>query len=157
MSERLSTGFANAINAVGSVKSVMANGIIHLYSGTQPADADLAETGNLLMILTQDSLAFTPGNAANGLNMDLSVDGVLAKSAAETWSGIGEAIASTGTVAGWFRWYDNAREMGASVTAIRMDGAIGTSAGFEMQMSNSTIVADVAAVVQSFNYTTARA
>jgi hypothetical protein len=157
MAERLSTGLADAINAVGSVKSIMANGIIHIYSGAQPADADDAETGDLLMILTVSGGAFTPGSPANGLNMGDSSGGVLAKAAAEEWSGVGLPAAGIGTLAGWFRWYDNDRVLGASVTARRFDGSVGPSIAYEMQMSNTTIVDAVAAVVQSFNYTTTRA
>jgi len=52
MAKRLSTGFVNARNQTGSTKSIMQNGIIHIFSGTQPATADAAETGTLLMQLT---------------------------------------------------------------------------------------------------------
>lgn len=153
MAERLSTGFANALNTVGSVKDIMANGIIEIRTGTQPADADDAESGTLLMKLTLNSAAFTPVTGTNGLNMGVSAAGVLAKAVAEVWSGIGLA----GGIAGHFRWYDKNYTTGASTTAVRMDGSIGTSATYEMQMSNTTIVVDVAAVVQTFNYTTTRA
>jgi len=157
MAERLSTGFADAVNAVGSVKTVMANSVIHIYSGSQPATADASETGTLLMILTVGSGAFVPGVSTNGLNMDVSTAGVLAKTAAETWSGIGLAAASTGTAAGWFRWYDNAVVTGASTTAVRLDGAIGTSTAYEMNWSNTTIVEGVTATVNNHNYTTTKA
>ena len=108
MAERLSTGFANAVNAIGSVKSVMNDSVIHIYSGIQPATADAVETGDLLMIITVDSLAFVSGAPGNGLSMDVSAAGILSKTVSETWSGDGLAAAGTGTVAGWFRWYDNA-------------------------------------------------
>lgn len=156
MAERLSTGLADAINTVGSVKDIMDLGVIEIRSGSQPASADDAEEGVLLMLLTVDSLAFTPGTGVNGLSMGTSVDGVLGK-AAETWSGVGLAAAgSGGLVAGHFRWYDKNYTKGASTTAVRMDGAIGASAAYELQMSNTTIVEAVAAVVQTFNYTTTR-
>lgn len=150
MAEKLSTGFVDAINTVGSVKSVMANGVIGLYSGPQPSNADEAETGDLLLLLTQDSLEFTPGVATNGLNMGLSVEGVLSKDATEVWSGLGLPAAGSGVVAGYFRWYDNAMVTGASTTAIRVDGTISVTPDYEMQMSNTTIVTGVAAVVNSF-------
>ena len=158
MAERLSTGFANALNVTGSVKSIMANSYIDIYTGTQPASADAVETGTRIMRLTLNSGDFTPGTATNGLNMGTSTDGVLAKAAAEVWSGVGLAAAgSGGLIAGWFRWKENSDTGGASTTAIRLDGAIGTSSTNEMQMSNTTIVESVAAVVQTFNYTTTKA
>jgi len=152
MAERLSTGFVDAVNAVGSVKSVMANGVIHGYSGPQPATADAAESGDLLIIYTKDSGAFTPGVSTNGLNMGVSTDGVLAKDTTEVWSGVGLAAAGTGTAVGHFRWYDNSVTTGASTTAVRIDGAIGTSSSYEIQMSNTTIVEDGPSTITSFTY-----
>jgi hypothetical protein len=251
MAERLSTGFADAVNTVGPVKTVMNDSVIHIYSGLQPATADAVETGDLLMIVTLDSLAFVPGAPGNGLSMDVSTAGVLAKTVAETWSGDGLAAAGTGTVAGWFRWYDNAVLTGAGaavaqvddvtvvnavdanvyaidvdgtvyshtaatsstlitiadalaalipngvsdgiskvtitsatpgvaqsvtidgtttvgtdltvtaitanrVAAVRIDGAIGTTTSFEMQLSNTTIVEAGPALFPTFNYTTTK-
>lgn len=159
MAERLSTGFVDALNVTGSVKSIMTNFTIHLFSGTQPATADAAETGDLLMKLTLGSGAFVSGSPGNGLNFHtVSTAGVLPKAPAETWSGVGEAAAgSSGTIAGWFRAYANTVVTGDSATAVRFDGRIGTDSTAEMQMSNTTIVEAVAAVVQTFNYTTVKA
>jgi len=156
MAERLSTGFADAVNAVGSVKTVMANSVIHIYSGAQPATADAVETGTLLMKLTVGSGAFVPGVATNGLNMGVSVAGVLAKAVAEVWSGVGLAAAGVGVAAGWFRWYANDVITGASTTAVRLDGAIGASTSYEIQMSNTIIVDGGTSVVNNFNYTTTK-
>jgi len=156
MAERLSTGFTDAVNAVGSVKDVMVNSVIHFYSGAQPATADAVETGDLLAIITLASGAFVPGVGTNGLNMDVSTAGVLAKAVAETWSGIGLAAASTGTAAGWFRWYANDVTTGASTTAVRLDGAIGTSSAYELQLSNTIIVEDAPVTISTFNYTTTK-
>jgi len=153
MAERLSTGFVNAINVTGSVKTIMANSVIHVYSGTQPTTADAAETGTLLMIYTLASGAFVPGVATNGLNMGTSTDGVLVKAVEEVWSGIGLAAASTGTAAGWFRWYANDVITGASTTAIRIDGAIGSSSSYELQMTNTVIAEDGPSTISTFNYT----
>lgn len=156
MAERLSTGLADYINATGSVKAAFTNSVIHIYSGTQPATADAAETGDLLMILTESAGAFVSGAPGNGLNMDVSTGGVLAKAVAETWQGVGLAAAGVGTVAGYFRWYANTVVTGISTTAVRMDGAIGSSASYEMQMSNTTIVEAGPATVNTFTYTTTK-
>ena len=156
MAERLSTGFADAINETGSIKSIMDDSVIHIYSGSQPATADDTETGDLLMIITQDSAEFVPGAPANGLSMGVSAAGVLAKNTAETWSGNGLPAASTGTIAGWFRWYANDVDTGPSTTAIRVDGAIGGTSSYELQVSNTTIVEDGPAIFPIFNYTTTK-
>lgn len=147
---------ADAINTVGSVKTIMTNSIIHIFSGAQPATADAVEAGTLLMKLTVNAGAFTPGVGTNGLNMGTSALGVLSKAVAETWKGLGEVEAGTGTIATWFRWYDNSVTQGASTTAIRCDGSIGTSSTYDMQMSNPTIVAGAPATVNTFTYTTTK-
>ena len=154
MSERLSTGLRNAILDTHCFKTLMADGVIHIYSGTQPTDPDAIETGTLLMIITDLGLTFTPGVATNGLEMAAAaVAGVLAKLASETWKGTGLTAASTGTVAGWFRWYDNAVDDGVSATAIRCDGAIGNTSAYEMQMSNTMIVDGGETTITTFTYT----
>lgn len=156
MAERLSTGFANAINTVGDVKTIMANGVIAIYSGTQPTTADLIETGTLLAHITLGSVTQTvPMTGTNGLNMGTSSGGVLSKAVAESWSGNGEAAAgvSPGTAAGWFRWYDAGHVVGASSSEVRMDGNIGTSSTNEMQLSNTSIVTSNPISVTTFTFT----
>lgn len=152
MAERLSTGFVNAVNQTGSVKATMADGVIYIYSGTQPATADAAETGDLLMVVSVDAGTFTPGSAAAGLEMGTSTDGVLSKASGETWKGVGLAAAGAGTQAGWYRWYANARTQGISTTAVRVDGAIGTTSSYEMQLTNNVIVEAGELILQTFNY-----
>jgi len=154
--ERLSTGFVNATQIAGSTKDIMANGVIGIYSGTQPLSANDTESGSLLMLLTLEGGAFVGGEATNGLNMDAVVDGVLFKAAAEVWKGVGLPAAGTGTTATWYRWYDNAFTKGASTTAVRLDGSIGTTSSYEMRMSNTTIVENGPSTVSTFTYTRPR-
>ncbi|NCN39676.1 hypothetical protein GW916_00345 [bacterium] len=156
MAERLSTGFVNALNVNGSVKTIMANSVIRIFSGVQPATADAAETGTLLQEITIASGAFASGSAINGLNMGVSTDGVLAKAAAEVWSGIGLAAAGTGIFAGWFRWYANTVVTGISTTAIRVDGKCGTSSTDELQLSNLLIVEGAPTTINVFNFIPAK-
>jgi hypothetical protein len=120
----------------GSFQDLMANGVLCIYSGTQPTDADAAETGTLLCKITKGSGAFTPGTATNGINFDNATGGALLKAAAEVWSGVNVA---TGT-AGWFRLYANAMTTGADATgaALRCDGAISTS-GAQINMSSTAM------------------
>jgi hypothetical protein len=157
MALRLSTGLVNALNVTDDFKALMVNSVIYRYSGTQPANADSIETGTLLDVITLNAGTFTPGSPTNGLNMDVSTDGVLAKAVAEVWQSVGLAAAGTGTVAGWFRWYANARVQGTSTTAIRLDGAIGTSSSYEMQMSNTSIVEGNTSSVSTFTVTQPKA
>lgn len=120
---RLSTGAINALLSTGSFKTVFANAVLCVYSGTQPATADAAETGSLLATVTVDAGAFVPGAATNGLNFDAADGKRIAKAAAETWKGI---YGASGTM-GWFRLYANDKATGDSTTGVRVDGSIGTS------------------------------
>ena len=156
MAERFTTTHADMICT--AVKTAYANGVLAIYGGaSQPADANDAEAGTLLALITLASGAFTPGVATNGLNFDAPSSGVLSKAAAETWSGVGLAAAGTGTTATYFRFYDNAQDTGASPTGLRFDGAIGTTSTAELQMSVTTIVEGAPVVINSFTYTPARA
>jgi len=158
MAERLSTGFVNAVNVTGSVKTIMNDSVLHIFGGaSQPATADAAETGTLLMIVTVDAGAFVSGAPGNGLSMDASVGGVLSKTAAEAWEGLGLAAASTGTTATWYRWYGNTVVTGISTTAIRVDGSVGTSSTNELQLTNAVIAENSPLTIDTWTYTTPKA
>ena len=128
----------------GSYVDLFRNCVIDIFSGSQPADADSAETGTKLVSITLASGAFTGGATANGINFGEVVAGVLAKESGETWSGVGLA---TGT-AGWFRIYANAYTTGASTSEIRMDGAVATS-GSQFNMSSTSVVTAATTTVDS--------
>lgn len=155
MAERFSTGYVDAKNTVGSTKSIMDGGVIHVFADAlQPATADAAETGTLVLKLTKDGLAHTPGATTNGIVLGTSTDGVLTLNA-DTIKGVGLAAAgaSPGKTALWYRWYDHDVVTGESTTAIRIDGAVGTSTAYEMMMSNTRIVEGVESVIGSVSYT----
>lgn len=132
MTIRLSTGAKNTM--MDALDVALANGRLDIYSGSQPSTADLAETGTLLVSLTVSSGAFTPGVGTNGLNFDSASDGIIVKAAAEVWSGV---AVSTGT-AGYFIFYSNDVDTGASTTSIRFMGSIATS-GADLNMTSTTI------------------
>jgi len=156
MAERFSTGHAAII--CDAVRTAYANGILALFGGaSQPADTNSAETGTLLCLITVGGGAFTPGQAANGLNFGATVSGAIAKATGETWTGDGLAAAGDGMIATYFRFYDNDYVTGASTTAVRFDGAISTSATAELQMSVTMIVEGAPVVINSFTYTPTRA
>jgi hypothetical protein len=151
---KFSTGLKNqlfgAIRGAVTTTASLEHGVIYIYSGTQPATADAAATGTLLMIVTVASGAFVHGSATNGLDFDAPSAGAMAKAAAETWSGVGLAAAGTGTTAGWFRHCGNpADDQGISTTLPRIDGRISTS-GAEMSLSNLTIVYGASTTVDTY-------
>lgn len=153
MALRLSTLMRNAIlgKASGdndSFKDLFQDGIIEIYSGSQPADADTAESGTKLVRITESSGAFTPGAATNGLEFGDASGGSIAKASGETWSGVGLA---TGT-AGWFRHYDNDYDTGAGTDKIRFDGAVSTS-GAELNLSSTSIVTSATTTIDSYTIT----
>lgn len=151
MAERLSTGLRNEILKSGgsSMADALLNGVIYIFSGTQPATADDTESGyTLLGIVSVDHLTFTPGSPTNGLNLDVATGGVVSKAVAETWQFEG----ITNGTAGWFRLYANDRLQGTSTTAIRLDGAISTS-GAEINMSNTAVVTSAIGTIDAFAVT----
>lgn len=86
---------------------------------------------------------------ANGLRFEVSASGVLAKIAADVWSGV--AVAS-GT-AGWFRVVGAQADAGASSTVLpRLDGNVGT-AGANLNLSSTTITATATESISEFQLT----
>ncbi len=139
----------------GSYASVLRNGTIDIYSGSQPASADDAETGTLLCSITLNSAAFTPGTPENGINLGQVDNATIHKAIdpdtgnPEIWSGIGTSACGTGGInAGWFRFYANDKATGSSTQAIRIDGAVSTS-GAQLNMSNTLIVEGVTVTIDT--------
>ncbi len=132
----------------GSLQELLKDGVIRVYSGSQPSSADDAETGSLLLKITVSSGDFTPGSPTNGLEIQGPIDGVINIKDGEIWSGKG---LSDG-VAGWFRYYDNLEQTGAVKSAVRLDGVCGTS-GAQLNMSSTSIKAGATTTVDSFEIT----
>lgn len=111
-------------NATG-ILTMFAKGAIYLYTGPQPASADAAVgSATLLGIVTHNAVTFVPGGAADGLNFDTPVLGVLNIKSTESWKSV---CTAAGTM-GWFRMVGNAVDsFGASTTLCRIDGSIATS------------------------------
>ena len=59
MAQRKSTGLVNFMADEGSAQNALANGRLYIYSGAQPASADDAISGTLLVTLTKGGGAFT--------------------------------------------------------------------------------------------------
>lgn len=123
----------------GSLRDILKNGTIHIYTGSRPSTAELVESGTLLLKITLDGNTLTPGAATNGINLG-QWDGTTIKRAVdplttltEVWKGAGLSDDS----AGWARFYDNNVETGAASSGdkLRMDGAVNTT-GADLNMQN---------------------
>lgn len=101
---------------------------IRIYSGTQPADADTAKSGNTT--LAELALSATPFASASG--GEVAVNTVTADTAAN----------ASGT-ATWFSIED-----GAGTTRY-IDGSVGTS-GCDLNMSTTNIVADAEVRIENW-------
>lgn len=131
-----------------SLKEIFNGAVLHIYSGSAPSTADLVESGVLLLVITEDSLAFTIGSLTNALLFDAVSSGTLSMDAAQTWSGVGLA---DGT-AGYYRLYDNEGLTGATALSIRLQGTVGTS-GADMNVSTTAIVTSGNSTVTQFDLT----
>jgi len=149
MALQLSTGLRNGIlNSTGFTEAFN-DGIIYVYSGAQPANADAAVQGTLLMRITVDNGAWAAGSPTNGLGFATPAAGVVTKAVAEVWRGLGIA---DGT-AGWFRLCGNAADAGASSSVLpRLDGTVAISGG-DMNLSSLAIVTSAPTTVDVFQFT----
>ena len=66
MSVKLSTALVNMMMGVCSFKDALANCAIDIYSGSQPADADTAASGTLLVTLSNNAAALTAETKSSG-------------------------------------------------------------------------------------------
>lgn len=128
----------------GSIADIFRQGVIRIFAGSMPTDADTTEGSTALVEITQGSAAFVAGTEENGLNLGQGASGILYQEEGETWSGV---ATSTGT-AGWARFYDNSLSTGASTTAIRYDIDIATS-GAAFVMTNTAITSGGTTTVDS--------
>jgi len=138
-----STGLRNAVLNGTDWTNIWDGGRLDIYddSATRPADADATETGGGT-ILAQMTLP-TPSFAAS------AVAGSIAKSG--TWEDL--SANATGT-ADWFRMYDSAVTLGASTTAIRMDGTVGINSGvFDLAFDSISFTAADPITVDTFTVT----
>lgn len=140
-----------ALTITGFGKSwleIFKDGLLDIYSGSQPTDADTIESGTKLCTITISSGAFTKGTATNGLEFGTPAAGVVGIKSGETWTGL---CVASGT-AGWFRFYDNSYITGASTTSIRFDGSVGTS-GAQLNVSSTTFTTGATETVSTMTIT----
>ncbi len=147
--EAVPAGGVLAVAKGGSLKDVLKDGVLKIYSGSQPANADTAAAGTLLITVTVANGAWVAAAFDNGLEFENDpLSGEIEKNS-EVWSGLGLA---DGT-AGWFRFYGNATDGGtASTTLPRIDGSVGTS-GSDLVMASTAIVTGRTYTIDSFKIT----
>jgi len=144
-SEALASGGVLVQAHGGSFRDLFMDSIIRIFSGSQPVNADTAESGSLLVEITLDGAAFVAGAEANGLTLDEPSSGTLSKPAAANWQGTGILSGSMG----WFRMYSNEVTSGASTTAVRLDGSIAAS-GSQFIVASTTVVAGATSTINTF-------
>jgi len=145
MALRLSTGARNGLLGASGLETLFNGGKIRIYSGAQPASADYAETGSLLVTITTTSGT----GATSGVVFGTAANGVIPKEAS-VWSGV---IAAAGN-AGWFRLYGTAGTTGSSATEVRMDGNVGVS-GSDLVLANPALVLNAILTLDQFSLTQA--
>jgi hypothetical protein len=121
-----------AVNAeADALSDLLDNGYIRIYSGTQPATADTALSGNTLLA----ELRFA--NPASGA----AVAGVI------TWSTITSDTSADAT--GTATFY---RALKSDGTSVVMDGSVGTS-GADLNLNSTAIQSGAQVDITSFTHT----
>lgn len=134
----LSTRLTNAtVNAqANALARLLDNGYLRIYSGTQPATADTALSGNTLLA----ELRFAATSAPNAVAGQLTFNALTSDTAAD----------ATGT-AGFFRCF------ASDGTTVVLDGSVGvTGGGFNLELATTSIVANATVAVSSFTHTVAK-
>lgn len=137
MAIRMSTALQNHLLASGPLTTALAFGVIHVYSGPQPASADLAPTGTLRARITNGGGVFNHGVPTNGLLLQaLPQYTTVVKTPSQEWI---LTPLSTGDV-GWWRFKANTADADQdSVSNIRLDGVIAAPYD-ELFLPSTTVV-----------------
>ena len=117
------------------LKAALADGVIRVYSGAQPAAADNAVTGTLLMEITVDAGAFSHGSATNGL--EVGHPGKWPNQQA-FWRYV-ERSWNCCRRSWWARYCANPLDDGTASTSLaRVDMSVGKGSG-DLQLSNVNV------------------
>ena len=136
----ISTGLRNHLLGAGSLKDGLDGGVIRIYSGAVPADAD-ASIGAATLLCT-----VSLNDTGSGITLDATPSGgVIQKDAGETWSGTPVA---TG-VASFFRFSGTADAGALSTTEVRAQGTVGTVLT-DMIVASTTFTASVLRQIDAF-------
>lgn len=137
-----STGFRNAVLVTGSVTGVLAGAVLKVYSGTMPASADAALSGNTLLCTYSGD-----GVPSAGLEWEATpISGALLKKASQAWSG--NAV-SSGT-ATFFRLEMPADTGASSTSAVRIQGDVALANALLNLTNGVTFASGAPQAIQSF-------
>ena len=137
-----STGLKNQVLAVSSLSAALAGGKIRIFGGVAPADADAAETGTLLCVISVNG-------TATGLTFEAApVNGAISKNTAEKWSGTNVA---SGT-ATYYRFVAPGDTGAASTTQVRLQGTVGL-VGANLNLSNVNLVSGAPQSIDAYSAT----
>ena len=131
MALQVSTGLRTGMMDTGSFKSIMDGCTLKIYSGTPPADADAALSGNTLLCEV-----FEGNDGSTPLTFEASAsNGVILKNAAEVWEGTN---AASGTAS--FYRLELAADTGlSSTTEKRVQGTIANAAA-DLNLTSTSLV-----------------
>lgn len=146
MALSFSTGLKNALLDTGDLKTLLDDGLIRIYSGAVPANADAALGAAVL--LNEYSDADQGAGAGQGLDFAASASGgAISKAPAQVWSGTSEVA---GGVATFFRFVQQADDGTASSTQIRLQGSVG-GAGAELFVQSTTFAGSTLYTIDFFS------
>jgi hypothetical protein len=140
-----------------ALKTALANGVIHLYSGSQPASPEAAPTGTLIGSIQLSGGTWAAGTATYGLEFGTAAGGSISKAAAENWL----FTCVTGGTVGWGRFIANTTAGSGSLSSAdtgaldgsevfpRIDFSVGITSG-DMTMGKVTYAANETGAVSSF-------
>jgi hypothetical protein len=147
MTIRLSTGARNGVMRTNPMDTLLSGGFLFLFSGTQPATADLASAGTLLAAISIGGLGVTGLTFSDGDNA-----GEIKKNAGESWQGTGLAA----NTARWFRYQaldtnyaTTLANAQAANTTVRIDGSIGVS-GSDLVAASVAIAVGAPITIDTF-------
>lgn len=130
MAFKLSTGLRAGLAVTGPLRTLLNGSTIKIYAGSVPATADDAVgAATLLCTVSVD------GDGTGITFESTAADGVLVKTAAETW--IGTNVAD-GTAA-FFRISPPSDTGAASTTVVRLQGTVGV-VGADMELAAAELV-----------------
>jgi len=126
------------------------NGVIYLYSGTQPDFSTLPATGTLIGIVTLNGGVFVPGSPTNGLVFDnptiVANHVELSMQSGALWQ---FTCIAAGTI-GYARFRGNIADSNASSNSLkRMDMDVGTASDSTIVMAKTTYAVGEVGIFQS--------
>jgi len=142
MAQKFSTGLrAGMMNASGAYAQLN-GGILRIFGGAVPADADAAETGTLLA-------EYTDNGGGGGLNFTSPTTPTMVKAPAQVWKE--NSVNATGN-ATYFRFVAAGDTAAASTTEARVQGSAGL-AGSDLVLNAVLFTSGEARTLNYFSIT----